>query len=126
MISPSTPPNPSDSPNNKDSINTLFLSKPKSSSRFHDPAFDLIEDENNVDDYYYPDYSNDNNNPDDDDNIPGNDNYHLDNFDEEDENEDDTNWEKENFFVSPEIDGDNDEVFEMESLDNFIDSEIIV
>ena len=130
MISPSTPPNPSDSPNNEDSINTLFSSKPKSSSRFHDPASDLIEDENNVDDYYYPDYSDDNNNPDDDDNNPDDDNYHLDeeddNFDEEDENEDDTNWEKENFFVSPEIDGDNDEVFEMESLDDVIDSEIIV
>src|SRR5207248_2708883 len=66
MISPSTPPNPSDSPNNEDSINTLFSSKPKSSSRFHDPASDLIEDE------------------------------------------------------------DNDEVFEMESLDDVIDSEIIV
>ena len=130
MISPSTPPNPPDSPNNEDSINTLFLSKPKSSSCFHDLAFDLIEDENNVDDYYYPDYSDDNNNPDDDDNIPDDDDYHLDeeddNFDEEDENEDDTNWEKENFFVSPEIDGDNDEVFEMESLDDVIDSEIIV
>ena len=130
MISPSTPPNPPDSPNNEDSINTLFSSKPKSSSRFHDPASDLIEDENNVDDYYYPDYSDDNNNPDDDDNNPDDDDYHLDeeddNFDEEDENEDDTNWEKENFFVSPEIDGDNDEVFEMESLDDVIDSEIIV
>src|SRR5215207_6292610 len=44
MISPSTPPNPPDSPNNEDSINTLFSSKPKSSSRFHDPASDLIED----------------------------------------------------------------------------------
>ena len=130
MISPSTPPNPPDSPNNKDSINTLFVSKPKSSSHFHDPASDLIEDENNVDDYYYPDYSDDNNNPDDDDNISDDNDYHLDeeddNFDEEDENEDDTNWEKENFFVSPEIDGDNDEVFEMESLDDVIDSEIIV
>ena len=130
MISPSTLPNPPDSPNNENSINTLFSSKLKSSSRFHDPASDLIEDENNVDDYYYPDYSDNNNNPDDDDNISDDDNYHLDeeddNFDEEDENEDDTNWEKENFFVSPEIDGDNDEVFEMESLDDVIDSEIIV
>src|SRR5216117_1123003 len=130
MISPSTSPNPPDSPNNEDSINTLFLSKPKSSSRFHDPASDLIEDENNVDDYYYPDYSDNNNNSDDDDNIPDDDNYHLDeeddNFDEDDENEDDTNWKKENFFVSPEIDGDNNEVFEMKSLDNVIDSEIIV
>ena len=123
MISPSTPPNPPDSPNNEDSINTLFSSKPKSSSHFHDPASDLIEDENNVDDYYYPDYSDDNNNPDDDD-------YHLDeeddNFDEEDENEDDINWEKEDFFATPEIDGDNDEVFVMESLNDAIDSEIII
>src|SRR5436853_584296 len=97
MISPSTPPNPPDSPNNEDSINTLFSSKPKSSSRFHDPASDLIEDENNVNNYYYPDYSNDNNNSDDNDNNPDDDNYHLDeeddNFDEEDENEDDTNKE---------------------------------
>ena len=130
MISPSTPPNPSDSPNNEDSINTLFSSKPNSSSRFHDPASDLIEDENNVDDYYYPDYSDDNNNPDDDDNHLDEEDDNFDeedeNEDEEDENEDDTNWEKEDFFVSPEIDGDNDEVFEMESLDDVIDSEIIV
>ena len=130
MISPSTPPNPPDSPNNEDSINTLFSSKPKSSSRFHDPASDLIEDENNVDDYYYPDYSDDNNNPDDDDNNPDDDDYHLDeeddNFDEEDENEDDINWEKEDFFATPEIDGDNDEVFVMESLNDAIDSEIII
>src|SRR5437763_17173198 len=111
MISPSTPPNPSDSPNNEDSINTLFSSKPKSSSRFHDPASDLIEDENNVDDYYYPDYSDKNNNPDDDHNNPDDDNYHLDeeddNFDEKTENEDDTTWKIENVSVSPEID-DND------------------
>jgi len=148
MIHPSTPPNPPDLPNNEDSIHTLFSSKPKSSSRFHDPASDLIEDENNVNDDYYPDYSDDDNNSDDDD-------YHLDeeddnfdeedeednenedednenedeedeNEDEEDENEDDTNWEKEDFFVSPEIDDDNDEVFVMESLNDIIDSEIII
>ena len=123
MISPSTPPNPPDSPNNEDSINTLFSSKPKSSSRFHDPASDLIEDENNINDDYYPDYSGDDNNPD-------NDDYHLDeeddNFDEENENEYDINWEKEDLFVSPEIDDDNDEVFVMESLNDAIDSEIII
>src|SRR5215217_671247 len=90
--------NPPDSPNNEDSIHTLFSSKPKSSSRFHNPASDLIEDENNINDDYYPNYSDDNNNPDDDDNNsddddnPNDDDYHLDeeddNFDEEDENED--------------------------------------
>ncbi len=123
MTSPNTPPNPPDSPNNEDSIHTLFSPKPKSSSRFHDPASDLIEDENNINDDYYPDYSGDDNNPD-------NDDYHLDeeddNFDEENENEYDINWEKEDLFVSPEIDDDNDEVFVMESLNDAIDSEIII
>lgn len=119
---------PSPPPNNEESIHTLFSSKPKSSSRFHDPASDLIEDENNVNDDYYPDYSDDNN-PDDDNNSHDDD-YHIDeeddNFDEEDENEDDTNWEKEDLFVSPEIDSDNGEVFVMESLNDVIDSEIII
>src|SRR5947199_8254101 len=55
MTSPNTPPNPPDSPNNEDSIHTLFSPKPKSSSRFHDPASDLLEDENNINDDYYPD-----------------------------------------------------------------------
>src|SRR5437016_7120145 len=123
MISPNTPPNPPDSPNNEDSIHTLFSPKPKSSSCFHDPASDLIEDENNINDDYYPDYSGDDNNPD-------NDDYHLDeeddNFDEENEYEYDINWEKEDLFVSPEIDDDNDEVFVMESLNDAIDSEIII
>src|SRR5207244_8464489 len=75
MISPNTPPNPPDSPNNEDSIHTLFSPKPKSSSRFHDPASDLIEDENNINDDYYPDYSGDDNNPD-------NDDYHIDEEDD--------------------------------------------
>ena len=130
MISPNTPPNPPDSPNNEDSIHTLFSPKPKSSSRFYDPASDLIEDENNINDDYYPDYSGDDNNPD-------NDDYHLDeeddnfdkendNFDEENKNEYNINWEKEDLFVSPEIDDDNDEVFVMESLNDAIDSEIII
>src|SRR5215213_4112139 len=111
MIHPSTSPNPPDLPNNEDSIHTLFSSKPKSSSRFHDPASDLIEDENNVnDDYYHLDEEDDNfdeedeedNENEDEDNE--NEDEEDENEDEEDENEDETNWEKEDFFVSPEID----------------------
>jgi hypothetical protein len=89
----------------------------KSSSYFHVPSDDLDFDENNDDDDgYYPDDDNF-----DDDNLDKDDN-----FDEEDENEDDTNHE-EDFFASPEIDSDSDEVlFITESLNDSIDSEIII
>src|SRR5437763_14249639 len=121
---PSTSLNPSDLQNNKDSIHTLFSLKPKSSSCFYNPASDLIEDENNVNDDYYLNYPNDDNNPNDDDYYIDEENNIFDEEDEEeDENEDDTNW-KEDFFALPEIvsDGD-DEVFITKSLNDVINSE---
>jgi hypothetical protein len=125
---PSTPLNPPDLQNNEDSIHTLFSSRPKSSSCFHDPAPDLIEDENNVNDDYYLNYPDNDNNPNNDDDyyIDEEDDIFDEEDEEEDENEDDTNRE-EDFFAPPEIDSDgDDEVFITESLNDVIDSEIII
>ena len=102
----------------------LNLEKSKSSSRFHDPAPDLIEDENNDNDDYYPDYPDEDNNSNDDEYYADDDNNSDDDDHYEEENEDDTNWE--GFFASPQIDNDDDEIFIMEGLNDCIDTEIII
>ena len=43
----------------------------------------------------------------------------------EEENEDNTNW-KESFFASSQIDSDDDKIFVMKSLNDCIDTKIIV
>ena len=108
------------------SIDALYSSRSKLSSRFHAP----IENENNNDNYY----------PDDDDNNDNNrygddygfiDNFEDNSHDEVDDDEMDGNEEdecnidqQEEIFATPKID--DDELFKMESLNDFIDSEILI
>jgi len=93
---------------------TLYSSRSKLSSRFHVP----IEKENN-DNYYPGDDDNNDNNHYDDDYCYSEDNS----YDEvDDDEEDECNIDQ--IFATPKID--DDELFEMESLNDSIDSEIII
>jgi hypothetical protein len=106
---------PSDVPSVPSSSLNLDRDSHHEISLSHVPSDDLDFDNDNGDDDGDEDNFFDDNNFDKDDN-----------FDEEDENKDDTNHE-EDFFASPEIlDGDSDEVFVTESLNDSIDSEIII
>ena len=99
------------------SIDALYSSRSKSSSRFHAPA----ENENN--DNYYPDDDNDNDNNhyDDDYGFVEDDNSN----DEVDDEEEECNTDQEEgIFATPKID--DDELFEIESLNDSIDSEILI
>src|SRR6266487_213844 len=119
-----TSPSP-DLPNNEDNLNTLFTLKSKSSSRFHVLVPDndgYCPDDNDYDDNYCPE-------DDDDDDDDDDDNYYFDddNFEEDNDNEDEDNINREeSFFAFPEINGDEIPVMEMESLNDSIDSEIII
>src|SRR3954454_16403047 len=98
------------------SIDALYSSRSKS-SRFHAP----IENEDNNDNYY-PDNDPDDSNHDDD-------NYRfVDNFDDDNSLEEEEGGnidQEEGFFATPKID--NDELlFEMKSLNDSIDSEIVI
>ena len=112
--SPNPDPDPSpDLPNNEDNLNALFTSRSKSSSHFHTPV------PNN--DGYCPDGDDYCPEEDDDD-----DNYFVDddNFEEDDEEDEDNINQEEGFFAPPEMDS--DEIPVMESLNDSIDSEIII
>ena len=86
--------------------------------RFHAP----IENENNND--YYPDNDPDDNNHDDD-NYSFVDNFEDDNSLDEEENEDRDNIDQEeDFFATPKID--DELLFETKSLNDSIDSEIVI
>ena len=99
------------------SIDALYSSRSKS-SRFHAP----IENENNND--YYPDDDPDDNNHDDD-NYSFVDNFEDDNSFDEEENEDRDNIDQEeDFFATPKMD--DELLFETKSLNNSIDSEIVI
>jgi hypothetical protein len=125
----------SSQPNNNENIHTLFSSSPSSSkpSYFHDPAID----ENKDDDEYIDQNEDD----EDEDEDKGNENDGDENDGDEDDgdedegddeadddyydgDEDDEDDDIEEFFASPEID--NDEVFVMESLNDSIETEIIL
>ena len=114
----STSPNPDPDlspnlPNNEDNLNALFTSRSKSSSHFHAPVPD--------NDGYCPDGDDYCPEEDDDD-----DNYFVDddNFEEDDEKDEDNINQEEGFFAPPEMDS--DEIPVMESLNDSIDSEIII
>jgi hypothetical protein len=122
-LSRSTSPSPDLNPspdllNSKDNLNALFTPKSKSSSHFHAPVpdnngycpdgDDYCSEEEDDDDYYFEE---------DDDND-----YY---FEEEDEDEDEDNINREEgIFAPPEVDS--DEIPVMESLNDSIDSEIII
>src|ERR1043166_5738439 len=117
-LSRSTSPNPDpdrspDLPNNEDNLNALFTSRSKSPSHFHAPVPD--------NDGYCPDGDDYCPEEDDDD-----DNYFVDddNFEEDDEEDEDNINQEEGFFAPPEMDS--DEIPVMESLNDSIDSEIII
>ena len=114
--------------NNEVNVPALLSSKPKTSSCFHTPAPNLIEDENNDDDGYHPD--DDDDDPDnylDDDNFD--DNFEKDreeDFDDDNFEEDREEDREEDFFASPDITDISDEIFVMEELNDSIHSEIII
>ena len=101
-------------PNNEENIPILFSSKP--SSHFHIPAPTI--DESNIDDYFGVDQEGEN---EDENNIQEGENEDEDNI-QEGENEDEDNIK--DFFATPEIDC--DEEFVMESLNDSIETEIII
>ncbi|CAB4461217.1 unnamed protein product [Rhizophagus irregularis] len=124
-------------PNNNENIHTLFSSSPllPNPSYFHVPAPD--ENKDNDEYIYYNEEEKNDDNEDDGDEDDGDENNGAENnggedegdYNEEEDDDDDGDDEEEEedieeFFSSPEIG--NDEVFVMESLNDSIETEIIL